>query len=109
MKVISLVIALFMTPFAFAQSLPMQSLKLPKEFKASIYAEKTEGARQMCLGENNIVFVGSLEGNVYALVPNPKNNKEIQVVIIAHDLHLPTGVACHKGALYVAETSRILR
>lgn len=107
MKSFFLVAFLLFSPFAFAQDLPLNSLKLPKNYKISIYADSIKGARQMCLGDNNIVFVGTTKGNVYALVPDAKNKGKVQVVTIAHDLNMPTGVACYRGDLYVAETNRI--
>ncbi len=109
MRTFFLAAFLFISPFAFAQTLPLDSLKLPDKFKISIYADSVRGARQMCVSENNIVFVGSNVGNVYALVPNTKNNNEVDVITIARGLNRPTGVACYQQDLYVAETDRILR
>ena len=85
-------------------------ITLPPGFQISIYANGVEGARSMTLGENGVVFVGSRNaGCVYALVDEKKDGSGVTVVKIATGLDTPNGVAFHKGALYVAEISRILR
>ena len=64
----------------------------------------------MALGENGVVFVGSRDaGCVYALVDEKNDGVNVAVIKIAANLDTPNGVAFHKGALYVAEVSRILR
>jgi len=81
----------------------LQKIKLPAGFSISVYAASVPNARQMALGSNGTVFVGSrTAGNVYAIV----NGK---VLTIAHGLSMPSGIAFKNGALYVAEVSRILR
>ena len=85
-------------------------LSLPPGFQIRIYASGVEGARSLTLGENGVVFVGSRDkGCVYALVDNKKDGSNVEVIKIATNLNTPNGVAFHKGALYVAEVSRILR
>ena len=81
----------------------LQKIKLPAGFSISVYAASVPNARQMALGSNGTVFVGSrTAGNVYAIVKG-------KVLTIAHGLSMPSGLAFKNGALYVAEVSRILR
>lgn len=94
---------------ALAQNLPLQSLKFPPGFNITIYAYPVPGARQMTLGSKDIVFVGSLSGFVYAIVPDAKSPHGTRVVTIAQGLNAPNGVAFLDGNLYVAEIGRILR
>ena len=89
---------------------PVERLKLPPGFKIEVYADKVENARSLALGDKGTVFVGTLsEGSVYALVDSNRDGKVEDVVTIVRGLHAPNGVAFRDGALYVAETSRILR
>ena len=57
---------------AFAQSeIRLGTIKLPDGFRISTYAEKVPNARQMTLGADGTVFVGSRDrgaGQVYAVV-----------------------------------------
>jgi len=81
----------------------LQKIKLPAGFSISVYAANVPNARQMALGSNGTVFVGSVKaGNLHAVT----NGK---VLTIAQGLRAPSGVAFKDGALYVAEVSRILR
>ena len=92
------------------KSLPLDKIQLPLGFKISIYAENVPNARGMALGNNGTVFVGSrAEGNVYAIVNDPKVRHQKKVITIAQNLQLPVGVAFKDGALYVSAVSRILR
>ncbi|STX51086.1 L-sorbosone dehydrogenase [Legionella busanensis] len=94
----------------FIHALPLHLLKYPAGFKIDIYAYPVPGARQMALGNNNIVFVGSIsEGKVYAVLKNNNDTSGTRVITIAKGLNKPNGVAFYKGNLYVAETNRILR
>lgn len=89
--------------------LPLHLIKLPPGFSISVYAESLTNARSLALSPNGTVFVGSQEGNVYAVVDSNKDHKADHTYLIARDLNMPNGVAFHEGALYVAEVSRILR
>ena len=82
----------------------LEDIRLPAGFRISVYADHVQGARALALGERGTVFVGSAEGNVYAIAPNGG-----AVRVVARGLRGPHGVAVHKGALYVAEIGRILR
>jgi glucose/arabinose dehydrogenase len=47
--------------------------------------------------------------SVYAVLDRNKDHFADEVVTVASGLHMPNGVAFRKGALYVAEVSRVLR
>jgi glucose/arabinose dehydrogenase len=88
----------------------LEKLNLPEGFSAEVYAPDVSNARQMALGANGTVYVGSRgEGNVYALVDADDNYRADTVYTIAEDLRLPSGIAYRNGDLYVAAVSKILR
>jgi glucose/arabinose dehydrogenase len=88
----------------------LQSIKLPPGFQIAVYAEGVPEAREMALGANGTVFVGSMTAkNVYALPDTNKDHRADRVVTMATGLNTPSGVAFHEGALYVAEINRITR
>lgn len=90
--------------------LPLDTIKLPAGFAIDLYATGVQNARQMALGANGTLFVGSrTAGKVYAVVDRDKDNKADQVYTIATSLRMPSGVAFRDGALYVAEVNRIIR
>jgi glucose/arabinose dehydrogenase len=85
-------------------------LVLPAGFQISVFAENVEGARQMALGARGTVFVGSRpQGKVYAVVDANNDRKADAVKVIASGLMAPNGVAFRDGALFVAESHRIIR
>src|SRR5204862_2695570 len=91
------------------QELPLDKIKLPSGFHIQVYANGVPNARQMALGANGTLFVGSREaGNVYAVVGG-KDNRAAAVIKIAEGLKMPSGVAFRDGSLYVAEISRVTR
>ncbi len=93
-----------------ANALPLEKIKLPPGFTISLYAEKITNAREMALGSQGTLFVGSMRaGNVYAIINDPNNNQKKKVFIIAKELNSPVGVAYKDGALYVSAVNRILR
>lgn len=87
--------------------LRMGELRLPPGFQIEVWAHGMANARSMTVGDKGTVFVGTrFVGNVYAVV---ERGGRREVITIAKGLHRPNGVAFHKGSLYVAELSRILR
>jgi len=83
---------------------------VPAGFHVEVFADSVENAREMALGPQGTVFVGSMRaGKVYALVDRNGDHKADRVVVIASGLTMPNGVAMRNGALYVATPSRILR
>ena len=87
----------------------ISQFKLPPGFEISIYADQVPGARQMALGDQKIVYVGTKEQQVYALIPNHDGTHAEKVINIVNNLNTPNGVAYWKGDLYVAEINRVLR
>jgi glucose/arabinose dehydrogenase len=91
-------------------SRPLGALTVPAGFHVDVFAENVGNARDMALGPQGTVFVGSqYAGNVYAVVDRNGDHKADQVVTIASGLRQPNGVAVRNGSLYVATTSQILR
>ena len=86
----------------------LNKLHLPDGFHIDVYAE-VPGARQMTLGTNGNVYVGTRGNKVYAVVDKNKDHKADQVVTILDDLNVGNGVAMVDGNLYVAEQHRITR
>jgi glucose/arabinose dehydrogenase len=89
----------------------LESVRLPTGFKLEVYADDVPGARSMALGQNGTLFVGTRvrNGKVFAVSGKPGDGKQPSVQVVAKDLNVPNGVAFQNGALYVAETHRILR
>ena len=87
------------TSAACAQSgpLPLPSIKLPPGFTIELVA-RVDNARQMVLGPQGTLFVGSMQsGKVYAVRWKP--GAPAEVLTLASGLSLPVGVAFHGGAL----------
>src|SRR5436190_12426390 len=82
---------------------------VPAGFHVTVFADSVGNAREMALGPRGTVFVGSWTGKVYAVIDRDGDHKADRVVVIASGLDQPNGVAVHKGALYVATKSKILR
>ena len=108
-KIFSIAISCFLLFYLLpARALPLNELKLPSGFQISVYA-RVPGARQLALGDSNIVFVGTQGNKVYALLPNHNLTASQQVIEFASRLNAPNGVAFHQGSLYVAEIDKIRR
>jgi glucose/arabinose dehydrogenase len=88
----------------------LKHLSLPAGFVISIYADKLPNARSMALGDDGVLFVGTVkEGKVYAVLDANHDGVADKSYIIAKDLYMPNGVAYKNGALYVAAVNRLLR
>lgn len=91
-----------------ALGLPLEKLTLPEGFHIEVYASDVKNARQMALGDNGTVFVGSRgAGLVHAVVDADKDGKVDKVITIAKDLNMPSGLAYRDGDLYVSEVSKV--
>ena len=109
MRYLGYLVPICLLAFSCANALPLDQLKLPPGFSIKVYAH-VPNAREMTLGQNGIVYVGSRGGgDVYAVIPNRARTHAKQVKVIASGLNMPNGVAFYKDDLYVAEVSRILR
>jgi glucose/arabinose dehydrogenase len=103
-------VALAAGPVVSGWALPVESIELPEGFRIEVYAEGVENARQMALGPDGTLYVGSRQaGKVHALPDGNRDGKVDRVVTVATGLTMPSGVAFRDGALYVAEISRVLR
>ena len=90
-----------------AARLPLDKLKVPDGFKVEVFASGVANARSLAQGDKGTVFVGTRSlDRVYAV--RQVDGKPV-VKVIASGLHRPNGVVFHKGALYVAELSKIWR
>src|SRR5438132_13548757 len=83
---------------------------VPAGFQVTVFAENVENAREMALGPQGTVFVGSMRaGKVHAVIDRDGDHKADRVVLIASGLDQPNGVGIHNGALSVATASQLLR
>ncbi len=90
-----------------ADRLPLARITLPPGFKAEVFAAGVPDARSLREGDAGTVFVSSRSaGKVHAIV---EKDGRRQVKTIAAGLEMPNGIAFHKGALYVATMTMILR
>lgn len=88
----------------------IEQLSVPDGFVVEIYAEGVENARQMALGDEGTLFVGSRRaGKVHAVIDDDGDQRADRVVLIAEGLNMPSGVEFRDGALYVAAVDRVLR
>jgi len=85
-------------------------IKLPPGFSIDVYADELPNARSMALGDKGTLFVGTrTAGVVYAVRDRNGDGRIDERYTIARHLNMPNGVAFRDGALYVAESGRILR
>jgi len=85
-------------------------IKLPVGFSIDIYAENVANVRQMALGDEGTLFVGSRRaGKVWAVSDTDGDQRADKVRLIDESLAMPSGVAFRDGALYVGAINRILR
>lgn len=91
-------------------SLSLGYLVTPAGFSVEVYADNVPNARQMAIGADGILYVGTRrDGRVHAVVDRDNDFKADAIYTIASDLRLPNGVAYKDGSLYVAEVSKIWR
>ena len=91
----------------------LSMIKLPAGFRISYFAQNVPGARELALGPDGTVYVGTKDegtkGKVYALPDKNHDGRADAVLTIATGLNSPNGVAVRQGSLYVAEVNRIIR
>jgi glucose/arabinose dehydrogenase len=88
----------------------VRDVRLPRGFRIEVFAGDVPGARSLALGPGGLVVVGTRgPGKVYALRDPDGDGRAEPAVTLAEGLDVPNGVAVRDGALYVAETSRVLR
>jgi len=90
-----------------ADQLPVKKLKLPPGFKVEVWASGVLDARSLRQGPKDTIFVSTLfVGNkVYAI--SEKGKHEAKVII--DKLPMAAGIEYHKGSLFVATNTQILR
>lgn len=98
--------ALLSAPLAHA-ALPVERIRLPAGFHIEVLADDVPGAREMTLSPAGTLYVGSMEGRVYAL--ELRDGKLLKRHVVASGLTMPVGVAWRDGALYVSAVSKIVR
>ena len=106
MKFFNLILVISIAMPCFGQSLDLNKLRLPDGFSISVYAE-VENPRQLALGDENTVYVGSLRGKVWSLKSSADGAAASEVSVVAEGLNTPTGVAYYDGDLYIGEINRI--
>ncbi len=85
-------------------------LRVPAGFRIDTYAAEVPNARSMALGDEGTLFVGTRsDGRVFALRDDDGDQRADRLWTLASGLDMPNGVAFRRGALYVAESGRILR
>ena len=88
----------------------LKQLQLPIGFSITIFADNVPNARSLALADKGVVFIGTRQqGDVYAVRDSNGDGIADKRYLIASKLYMPNGVAYKDGALYVAETNRILR
>ncbi len=102
-----LVIVLLCTARGAGAALPIERIQLPPGFHIEVLSADVPTARAMTLSPKGILYVGSLDGHVYAL--ELRDGKLAARHVIASGLETPAGVAWHEGALYVSAVSQIVR
>ncbi len=88
-------------------ALPVERIKLPPGFRIDVLSDAVPSARAMALSPKGILYIGSLDGHVYAL--ELQNGQVTARHVIASGLETPAGVAWRDGALYVSAVSKIVR
>ncbi len=96
--------------FLLSTQLYVEELIVPDGFKIELFASNVINARQLALGDEGTLFVGTRkEGKVYALVDENNDSKADKRYLIDKNLNMPSGVAYRDCALYVAALNQILR
>jgi glucose/arabinose dehydrogenase len=90
-----------------AGEIPVNKIKLPKGFKAELWASGMPGARAMAEGDKGKIYIGTRTiGRVYEVTD--KDGKRTSRVVV-DKLTQPAGVAFAGGALYVIAIDKALR
>jgi glucose/arabinose dehydrogenase len=87
--------------------LPTAKFKLPPGFKVETWASGVLDARELRQGDKGNVFVSSLFVAHKVYVINEKGDRKAKVLI--DNMPFATGIAFHKGNLYVGTNTKILR
>lgn len=88
-------------------ALPVERIKLPPGFHIEVLSDAVPSARAMALSPKGVLYIGSLDGHVYAL--ELQSGRVTARHVVASGLETPAGVAWRDGTLYVSAVSKILR
>jgi glucose/arabinose dehydrogenase len=103
------VMFLALTPI-LASAAQSVMITVTKGFGLSLYASDLGDIKQLTVGDEGTLFVGSQKsGTVYALVDSDQNGQVDKRYLIARGLDYPEALAFHDGSLYVTEDDRIIR
>ncbi len=104
------ILQLLLLAFPAHADIQLDTIQLPDGFRIEVYAYDMENARQMALGDQGTLFVGSMKsGNVYAAVDLDNDNVAERSWLIDNGLERPSGLEFRDGALYVGAINQILR
>ncbi|MGL5392324.1 MAG: PQQ-dependent sugar dehydrogenase, partial [Shewanella sp.] len=85
-------------------------ITVAKGFGLSLYASDLGDAKQLAIGANGTLFVGSQKsGTVHAVVDSDSDGQVDKRYVIAKGLDDPDAIAFYGSDLFVATGSRILR
>jgi glucose/arabinose dehydrogenase len=85
-------------------------ISLPPGFRFDEFAVGLGPARALAIDPSGVVLVSvPAAGRVLALPDRDGDGRADDFVVVAAGLDLPHGLTFHRGALYVAETGRVLR
>jgi len=94
----------------YAHATQSVMITVTKGFGLSLYASDLGDIKQMALGDNGTLFVGSQKsGTLYALVDNDQDGQVDKRYVLAKGLESPDALAFYKGDLYVSEEDRIIK
>ncbi|WP_438944575.1 PQQ-dependent sugar dehydrogenase [Shewanella electrica] len=84
-------------------------ITVTKGFGVTLYATDLGDARQIAVGDDGTLFVGSHKsGSITALVDSNNDGRVDRRYLVAKDLDFPEALAFHDGNLYAAVNDRIV-
>src|SRR6478736_7420113 len=87
--------------------LPTAKFKLPPGFKVETWASGVLDARELRQGDKGNIFVSSLfVANKVYVIPEKGDHK---AKVLIDNMPMATGIAFHKGTLYVGTNTKIMR
>ena len=90
-----------------ADQLPIKKLKLPPGFKVEVWASGVLDARGLRQGEKGNIFVSTIfVANKVYVIPEAGDHKPKTII---DNTPLATGIEFHKGSLYLATNTKIVR
>ncbi|MCA1897936.1 PQQ-dependent sugar dehydrogenase [Shewanella putrefaciens] len=85
-------------------------ITVSKGFGLSLYASDLGDAKQIAMGSNGTLFVGSHKsGTIHALVDSNQDGRVDKRYVIAKGLKSPEAIAFYDGDLFVATENRVMR